>query len=211
MDLPIYDVDVGIWGDNRTKKERGRIRNIKDFVDRIPEAVHLRKTENIEPGASDDPVAKLFRRSDLPHHAWQKYALFDNNKPYTRNLISTDHETYTLLLLCWNPEQESPIHDHPCDGCWLQVLEGGVREVRYDRQLNRVSQNEYRRGGLSYITDNVGYHKVGNPTQTAAVTLHLYAPPFETCKCWHSDKANPSEPSEGKSVNHSEYGILKET
>jgi hypothetical protein len=61
MDLPIYDVDVGIWGDNRTKKERGRIRNIKDFVDRIPEAVHLRKTENIEPGASDDPVAKLFR------------------------------------------------------------------------------------------------------------------------------------------------------
>jgi cysteine dioxygenase len=113
--------------------------------------------------------------------------------------------------LCWNPEQESPIHDHPCDGCWLQVLDGGVREVRYDRQLNRVSQIEYRRGELSYITDNVGYHKVGNPTQTPAVTLHLYAPPFETCKCWHSDEANPSEPSEGKSVNHSEYGILKET
>lgn len=62
MDLPFYDIDVGVWGDNRaTKKESGRIRNIKDFVDRMPEAVHLRKTENIEPGASDDPVAKLFR------------------------------------------------------------------------------------------------------------------------------------------------------
>ena len=62
MDLPFYDIDVGVWGNNlATKKENGRIRNIKDFVDRMPEAVHSRKIENIEPGSSNDPVAKLFR------------------------------------------------------------------------------------------------------------------------------------------------------
>lgn len=209
MDLPAYGAGPSVLGDERTEKESGSIRNIQDFVDRIPEAV--RKTENIEPGAFDDPVARLFRRSDLPPHAWQKYALFDNTKPYTRNLISTDHETYTLLLLCWNPEQESPIHDHPCDGCWLQVLGGGIEEVRYDRQLNRVSQIDYSKGDLSYITDNVGYHKVGNPTRAPAVTLHLYAPPFETCQCWHGDKADISEPTEGRTVNHSEYGIIAGT
>ena len=151
----------------------------------------------------------ISRRTELPPNAWKKYSLFDNNKPYTRNLISTDHESYTLLLLCWNPEKESPIHDHPCDGCWLQVLEGGIQEVRYDRKLNQVSQIDCREGELSYITDNVGYHKVGNPTKQPAVTLHLYAPPFETCQCWHSDQDDPLEPSEGKNVNHSEYGILK--
>lgn len=151
----------------------------------------------------------LFSRTELPSHAWTKYSLFDSNKPYTRNLISTDHETYTLLLLCWNPEQESPIHDHPCDGCWLQVLHGDIRENRYDRELNCVSEIDYREGELSYITDNVGYHKVANPTQRPSVTLHLYAPPFETCQCWHSDYADPLEPCEGKNVNHSEYGILK--
>jgi len=37
------------------------IRNIQDFVDQIPEAVNRRKAENIEPGAFDDPVARLFR------------------------------------------------------------------------------------------------------------------------------------------------------
>lgn len=186
-----------------------RILSIQDFVDKIPAAVHLRKMKSIEPGAFDDPVARLFRHSDLPPQVWQKYAFFDRNKPYTRNLISTDHETYTLLLLCWNPEQESPIHDHPCDGCWLQVLEGGIREVRYDRQLNRTSEIDYPEGGLSYITDHVGYHKVGNPTEKPAVTLHLYAPPFEICRCWHSETDDPSESSEGKNVNHSEYGRIR--
>lgn len=204
------NTNLYVWDDATTEKEESRrIRNLQDFVDRIPAAVNLRKIKNIQPGEFEDPVARLFRQTDLPSHTWQKYALFDKNKQYTRNLISTDNKTYTLLLLCWNPGQESPIHDHPCDGCWLQVLEGVVREVRYDKKLSRVSQMDCHEGELSYITDNVGYHKVGNPCfQTPAVTLHLYAPPFESCRCWHSETADPSEPSEGKNVNHSEYGVL---
>ena len=43
------------------KPESRKIKKLQDFVDRIPAAVHLRKTENIEPGAFDDPVARLFR------------------------------------------------------------------------------------------------------------------------------------------------------
>jgi len=185
-----------------------KIRNIQDFIDQIPEAVNRRKIEKIEPGAFDDPVARLFRRSELPAHAWLKYALFDEDKPYTRNLISTDNKTYTLLLLCWNPNKESPIHDHPCDGCWLQVLKGGIREVRYDKKLNCVDDLDYKDGELSYITDNIGYHKVCNTGKDKAVTLHLYAPPFDTCQCWY-DTANPLEPKEGHSINHSEYGVVR--
>jgi predicted metal-dependent enzyme (double-stranded beta helix superfamily) len=59
------------------------------------------------------------------------YAFFDPLKPYTRNLVATDNKTFTLLLLCWTPGKESPIHDHPCDGCWVQVLEGSAIESRY--------------------------------------------------------------------------------
>jgi len=188
-----------------------RIEDLKTFVDRIPAALRLRKRENNEPGTVNDPVARLFRQTNISPCDWQKYALFDKNKQYTRNLISTDHETYTLLLLCWNPGQESPIHDHPCDGCWLKVLVGGIQEIRYDTKLNPVSQIDCRAGEISYITNNLGYHKVGNPTRTPAVTLHLYAPPFESCRCWYSERADPSEHFDSKPVNHSEYGILKVT
>jgi len=193
---------------NKVDETARKIRNIDGFIDQIPLALNRRKLENIEPGHVDDPVATLFRRLDLPPEAWYKYALFDDDKPYTRNLISTDNETYTLLLLCWNPQNESPIHDHPCDGCWLQVLEGNIVEVRYDKKLRRVSDVAYNEGQLSYITNNSGYHKVC-ATNDPAVTLHLYSPPFDSCHCWYSDTADPLEPSRGWNINHSEYGIVK--
>ena len=52
----------------------------------------------------------------MTQEEWEPYAFWDADKLYTRNLVSTDGESYTLLLLCWNPGKESPIHDHPCDG-----------------------------------------------------------------------------------------------
>ncbi|KAL7535306.1 hypothetical protein ACHAXR_008454 [Thalassiosira sp. AJA248-18] len=60
-------------------------------------------------------------------------------KNYTRNLIATDNETFTLLLLCWNPGKCSPIHDHPCDGCWLRVCQGQIQETRYE--INTETDN----------------------------------------------------------------------
>ena len=147
-------------------------------------------------------------RSDLPTTAWQQYAHFDSRKPYTRNLIATDHETYTLLLLCWNALEESPIHDHPCDGCWLQVLDGSIREVQYNRRLECTLDTRYESGQLSYITNRTGYHKVGNPSFRKAVTLHLYAPPFARCHCWHSPDDSPDRPVEGINIHHSEYGRI---
>jgi hypothetical protein len=62
---------------------------------------------------------------------WRRYAHFDPSRHYTRNLIATDYTSYTLMLLCWNPGRESPIHNHPCNGCWLKVLQGSIKETRY--------------------------------------------------------------------------------
>ena len=67
-----------------------------------------------------------------------RYTHLDDSKHYTRNLVATDNTNYTLLLLCWNPGKSSPIHDHPCDGCWMQVLKGQVRECRYERTKDGV-------------------------------------------------------------------------
>lgn len=67
-----------------------------------------------------------------------RYAHFDPSKNYTRNLVSTDNEHFTLLLLCWNPGKESPVHDHPCDGCWMHVCEGNIKESRYERKGDQL-------------------------------------------------------------------------
>jgi cysteine dioxygenase len=146
----------------------------------------------------------LYRRARLTRKDWQDFAFFDKDRSYTRNLIATDYETYTLLLLCWNPGQESPIHDHPCDGCWMQVLEGDVRECRYDEELHCISDATSHEGELGYITDSMGYHKVGNPTNEPSVTLHMYAPPIQTCRVWNAEA--PQKCKSATSSHYSEYG-----
>ena len=147
---------------------------------------------------------------------WDNYSFIDETKPYTRNLIATDHQTYSLLLLCWNPGQESPIHNHPCDGCWLQVLEGMIREVRYDTNLQETSNEVYSsRDNVTYITDQDGFHKVGHacPTEPPAMTLHVYAPPFTKCKVWATRDAKGGIDPNGavaSSQNYSEFGRILE-
>ena len=97
-------------------------------------------------------------------------------------------------MLCWNPNQESPIHDHPCDGCWMQCIQGCVQECRYDSTtLTCISDTTVEEGNLAYITDSMGYHKVGNPSLTTpAITIHLYSPPFQKCTIWCSQPNNNS-------------------
>ena len=43
---------------------------------------------------------------------WQKYALADYSRPYTRNLVDAGNGKFNLLILVWTPGKGSPIHDH---------------------------------------------------------------------------------------------------
>ena len=97
---------------------------------------------------SNNGISSLFRRLDLRKEDWEPYAFFDPSKLYTRNLVATDDESYTLILMCWNAGKSSPVHDHPCDGCWMQVCEGSICETRYVKQdesdaLRCVSEELY--------------------------------------------------------------------
>lgn len=79
-----------------------------------------------------------------------KFTFWDSEKPYTRNLISTDNANYTLLLLCWNPGKESKIHNHPCDGCFVKTLRGCIRESRY---TSHKETNEIRLESVRFFNE----------------------------------------------------------
>lgn len=149
------------------------------------------------------------RRFELRPDEVSRFAHFDSSRHYTRNLIATDDETYTLLLLCWNPGMKSPIHDHPCDGCWMRVVSGSVQEKRYrynkrDENLICTQDESFREGEIAFIEDSMGYHSVGNASaKTPAITLHLYSPPFQQCKIWLDEREDPTTSS---ICHYSEYG-----
>jgi hypothetical protein len=94
--------------------------------------------------------------------------------------VATDGESYTLLALVWTPARASHVHDHPCDGCWMRVLRGEVRECRYRPVLGEGEDGKavphlecfqdevYREDeqAVVFIEDCLGYHKVENPSPT---------------------------------------------
>jgi len=55
----------------------------------------------------------------------------------------------------------SPIHDHPCNGCWMRVLCGSVVETRYARdaatnKLKNTGECAAVEGDVIYIDDSIG-------------------------------------------------------
>ena len=86
-----------------------------------------------------ESILQFYNRLEVSKADYARYVHPDPSQKYTRNLVSTDDSTYTLLLLVWSPSMESPIHDHPCDGCWMRILEGNLEESRYVLEENKDS------------------------------------------------------------------------
>ncbi|KAL7489822.1 hypothetical protein ACHAW6_015541 [Cyclotella cf. meneghiniana] len=221
-----YDATSETYASNDyTQNSTANAISLKEFADALPPILCRLKMQERKSfqdrvqleskrGTNEDPVTQLFSRLNLNEPVLKEYALADPLKNYTRNLVATDNETFSLLLLCWNPRKESPIHDHPCDGCWVRVCQGKIEETRYKineemDSLDVTSVETYEETReVSYINDYIGYHKVGNPsTTTPAVTLHLYCPPYEKCKIW-PDPNRASRSNDVCMCNYSEYGTL---
>ena len=160
-------------------------------------------------------ITTLCSRVKLSTEELATFAKFDFSRGYTRNLIATDNKCYTLLMLCWTPGKYSPIHDHPCDGCWMKVLQGQIHEIRYrvdpitgsncGDTLTCSQETICNEGEVLYMEDSMGLHKVGNPLETVpAISLHLYCPPFQKCKIWLNESY--TQPCVTTISHFSEYG-----
>ena len=55
------------------------------------------------------------------HQDWREFALFNTIK-YSRNLLEFN-ENFELIVLCWLPGQESPIHNHSVRKLLISLIE----------------------------------------------------------------------------------------
>ena len=65
---------------------------------------------------------------------WKKYVYFDNNK-YNRNTVY-ENENIEMVIISWNNNQKSGLHDHPKNGCLMKILDGELNEYIYNEKLN---------------------------------------------------------------------------
>jgi predicted metal-dependent enzyme (double-stranded beta helix superfamily) len=93
----------------------------------------------------------------------------------------------SLQVFVWPPGSKTRIHDHSSWGAFCCV-EGSVLEERYERAddgslpgyapLKRLWRLEWsREDGISTVLPyEGGIHRVGNPTEEPAISVHLYGP-----------------------------------
>jgi predicted metal-dependent enzyme (double-stranded beta helix superfamily) len=97
-----------------------------------------------------------------------------------------DH-SYSLQVFIWPPGTETKIHDHTSWGVYCCAV-GSVLEERYERlddgsrldhaRLKEIRQRMWSKedGASSVLPHDGGIHRVGNPADEAAISVHLYGP-----------------------------------
>jgi len=126
---------------------------------------------------------------------WRQFAHFDRHR-YTRNLVDNGNGKYNLMLIAWSEGQGTGIHDHANAHCFMKVLAGSLTEIRFEwpeaepsekdddvREMKVAGENDLGVNEVTYINDTLGLHRMENRSHAQpAVSLHLYVPPFESCR-----------------------------
>ena len=125
--------------------------------------------------------AKRFTRDFDP--AWSSLRL--NAPPpgmtYSRTLIFHSPNVEALIL-AWPPGAESPIHDHPANGCVLKVLRGALIQYVYAAPDSPSARPAYQlmhllsQGAVGTMAGRNGIHRIVNAAKETTFSVHVYAP-----------------------------------
>jgi cysteine dioxygenase len=120
----------------------------------------------------------------FPENAFDAHSSW-SDACYTRNCI-VDTEKFELILICWCEGQQTAIHDHGGEECWVKVLEGEFKETIYKQdetgELQLVKTSVSATNQVSYMKDFMGFHRLENISKKRSMSLHLYAKPIRTCR-----------------------------
>jgi predicted metal-dependent enzyme (double-stranded beta helix superfamily) len=106
---------------------------------------------------------------------------------YVAHSYGGTDDSFSLQVFVWPPGTETRIHDHSCWGVYCCAV-GSVLEERYERlddgsrldhaRLKKIWQLLWSRedGVSSVLPHDAGIHRVGNPGDSLAISVHLYGP-----------------------------------
>ena len=97
-----------------------------------------------------------------------------------------------MIALCWEPRTQSPIHNHAGQLCWLAITQGALRLENFHSArgpgpgtgLELEPRGGLQRAGMGCVDLQAGddaIHRVSNPFDERAISLHVYSRPFDSC------------------------------
>jgi len=105
---------------------------------------------------------------------WIQFVKYENYYNKIR-LDCYSNNKFEMYIICWKPEQSSPIHDHSENGCIMKVLSGSLKESLYTYNLLLQNETIINKNNVSFIDNHIGLHKI--EAIDYSVSLHIYSPP----------------------------------
>jgi predicted metal-dependent enzyme (double-stranded beta helix superfamily) len=152
----------------------------------------VRNLRSIDPTQyGPDNVGRLIADVRFGVEAVKPYLSF-RERCYTRNLVFKNDD-FEVAILCWDAGAVSPVHDHSAQRCWQTALEGTFDVENYSRVAGGLAEGYarldrldtvygLRTGQPDYRYGDNDVHRVSvSPSQSHAVSLHVYAKPLTAC------------------------------
>ncbi|HEX9795121.1 MAG TPA: cysteine dioxygenase family protein [Planctomycetota bacterium] len=150
----------------------------------------------------DDVIARAAHLAGQGTHIPGDCRLVGGTDAYGRNLVYRDVDYgFVMIAMVWPAGAESPAHDHGT-WCCVKVLEGAVRIAEFERGpdgavLGAAQVCTAAAGDTCLVRPPRDIHRVWNPFDAGAVTLHTYGREIKSCRVF--DEA-------GGSRQHAEMG-----
>lgn len=136
-------------------------------------------------------VEKVFQLMKLVNIEDQeiKKCINFSDENYTRNLFFKDNR-FEILIMCWNTNQKSPIHDHYQSFSVEKLFSGKIINTNYHYvnpetdEIQETNSEDLNAGGVIFSSPGE-VHKIEPADNLPAVSIHLYSPPLKQMKCFN--------------------------
>jgi len=124
----------------------------------------------------------------------ERWALF-SDAGYQRVCLA-EGERFELLLMCWKPGQQSPIHDHARSSCGARVVRGTATETRFRVTSSgplMATESRHLPEGSIFASRDADIHLIANYEAQNLCTLHVYSPPLRRMTQYRFDTGDRAE------------------
>ncbi|HLB92658.1 MAG TPA: cysteine dioxygenase family protein [Terriglobales bacterium] len=160
---------------------------------RVPIADLVAKLRTLPASAFDgvEQIRSLLENMPVDEASLAPYLTWDRQH-YTRNLIDKT-DLYELMAVCWEVGQNSSVHNHRDQNCWMAAAMGTLLVENFHLEFQDIKAGTCRLLASNTVELTASHpcavdpqepvHRVVNPRESnqRAVTLHVYSRPFDTC------------------------------
>lgn len=110
---------------------------------------------------------------------------------YARHLLHLEeNDGYCIVAMVWSPGQGTAVHDHGGNWCVEACLEGRLEITSFrlleelptgNVRLTRETSVKVGQGSVGCLIPPFEHHKIHNPFDVAAITIHVYETELRNC------------------------------